>query len=76
MSNKHIPIGSLTGRLDELEAEKNKEIITVCRSGARAHTAAQILKQIGFTNVSVLDGGMIRWNELGLPISKKWKEET
>jgi glyoxylase-like metal-dependent hydrolase (beta-lactamase superfamily II)/rhodanese-related sulfurtransferase len=69
---KHIPIGSLTKRLGELEPEKDKKVVTVCRSGARAHTAAQILKQIGFSNVAVLDGGMLRWNELGLPVEKDW----
>lgn len=68
----HIPIGTLTAHLEELEPNKDKEIVTVCRSGARAHTAAQILKQIGFSKVTVLDGGMIRWKELGLPVEKEW----
>jgi glyoxylase-like metal-dependent hydrolase (beta-lactamase superfamily II)/rhodanese-related sulfurtransferase len=61
----HIPIGSLAHRLDELETAaggKNGEIITVCRSGARAFTAAQILGQAGFLRVVVLEGGMIAWN--------------
>jgi rhodanese-related sulfurtransferase len=58
----HIPIGSLSLRLGELEGYKGKEIITVCRSGARAHTAAQILSAAEFPRVSVLVGGMIAWN--------------
>ncbi|WP_455392539.1 MBL fold metallo-hydrolase [[Eubacterium] cellulosolvens] len=69
---KHISISSLTSRLNELETDKEKEIITVCRSGARAYTAAQIMKQVGFENVKVLDGGMLRWNELGLPVEREW----
>ena len=73
---KHIPIASLTGRLNELEQDKDKEIVTVCRSGSRAHTAAQIMKQVGFEHVKVLDGGMIRWNELGLPVSQEWMKDT
>lgn len=68
----HIPIGSLSARLVELETTKDKKIVTVCRSGARAHTAAQILKQVGFSKVSVLDGGMLRWNELRLPVQRDW----
>lgn len=59
----HIPIGSLAKRLSDLESEKDREIIIVCRSGARAHTAAQILSKAGFPNVSVLAGGMIAWNK-------------
>jgi sulfur dioxygenase len=58
----HIPIGALTHHLEELEKYRNTEIVTVCRSGARAHTAAQILKKAGFSKVSVLTGGMIQWN--------------
>ncbi len=70
---KHVPIGKLTAHLSELENYKNKELVMVCRSGARAHTAAQIMKQVGFQNVKVLAGGMLRWNELRLPIERQWK---
>ncbi|MBN1290881.1 MAG: MBL fold metallo-hydrolase [Candidatus Latescibacteria bacterium] len=59
----HIPIGSLAHRITEIENHKDREIITVCRSGARAFTAAQILTKAGFTKVSVLAGGMIGWNK-------------
>jgi sulfur dioxygenase len=55
----HVPIGSLAHRLQELQKYRNSEIVTICRSGARAYTAAQILKKAGFTAVSVLNGGMI-----------------
>jgi rhodanese-related sulfurtransferase len=47
---------------EELESSRNDEIITVCRSGARAHTAAQILKKAGFEKAHVLAGGMLVWN--------------
>ena len=58
----HIPIGSLAQRLGELEPYREREIVTVCRSGARAHTAAQILSTADFPRVSVMIGGMIAWN--------------
>jgi len=56
-----IPVGSLAGRLAELEGEKNREIIVHCRSGARSQKAAVILKNAGFTNVSNLTGGILAW---------------
>lgn len=40
---------------------KEKEIVTVCKGGGRAHTAAQILMQAGFTDVHVMMGGMLAW---------------
>jgi len=61
----HIPIGSLTGRLKELEDYKEDDIVVICRSGARAVTGAQILTKAGFKRVSVLEGGMISWRKSG-----------
>ena len=56
-----IPVGSLEGRIAELAAEKNSEIVVHCRSGARSQKAAVILKNAGFTNVSNLTGGILAW---------------
>lgn len=62
-NNIHVPIAQLASRIDELEQYKNQEIVTVCRSGGRAHTAAQILSMAGFPKVTVLAGGMLAWRE-------------
>ena len=56
-----IPVGSIEGRIGELVAQKNSEVIVHCRSGARSQKAALILKQAGFTNVSNLAGGILAW---------------
>lgn len=64
----HIPIADLSTRLTELEAHKEQEFVTVCRTGGRAHTAAQILRQAGFQRVYVLAGGMTHWKELGFAV--------
>lgn len=64
----HIPLGSLAKRLKDLDA--SRETITVCRSGARSMSAAQILQQAGFSQVKSMSGGMISWSRQGLPISK------
>jgi len=61
----HIPVGELATRLDELAPFNNKEIISVCRSGGRAATAARILTTAGFSHVRILEGGMIGWNAMG-----------
>lgn len=59
----NIPVGSLVSRLKELDDYKDKEIIVICRSGARATTGAQILIKSGFGNVLVLEGGMTSWRK-------------
>ncbi len=52
----NIPLGELRSRLDELP--RDREILTVCRSGQRAYYAARILVQNGF-DARVLSGGML-----------------
>ena len=58
-----IPVGEVERRVGELAAQKNREIIVHCRSGARSQKAALLLKQAGFTNVSNLAGGILAWAE-------------
>jgi sulfur dioxygenase len=57
----NIPVTELSRRLDELESFRDREIVAVCKSGGRAHTAAQILMQAGFPKVHVMVGGMMAW---------------
>jgi hydroxyacylglutathione hydrolase len=43
------------------------EIVFVCRSVARSGKATSIAQAKGFKNVYNMEGGMVLWNELGLP---------
>lgn len=61
---KLIPLGSLPGALNELEAFKEKEIVIHCRSGARSGNAKNFLAQMGYKNVRNLLGGVLRWIDL------------
>jgi glyoxylase-like metal-dependent hydrolase (beta-lactamase superfamily II)/rhodanese-related sulfurtransferase len=63
----HIPLGDLQDRVEELSASRDKVLISICRSGKRAATAANFLQESGFTNVLIMEGGMLRWREHGLP---------
>jgi molybdopterin/thiamine biosynthesis adenylyltransferase/rhodanese-related sulfurtransferase len=56
-----IPVGDLEKRVGELAAEKNRNIVVHCRSGARSQKAALILKNAGFTHVENLAGGILAW---------------
>ncbi|MDA8193591.1 MAG: rhodanese-like domain-containing protein [Thermaerobacter sp.] len=54
-----IPLNELGHRLHEVP--RDRPVVTVCRSGARSHTAARHLVQAGF-DVKNLQGGMLRWS--------------
>ena len=62
---KHIPLGELPGRLDELD--RDRIVVTVCRSGGRATKAADVLRESGRT-AEVMTGGITSWAEAGLPV--------
>lgn len=56
-----IPIGKLRERLHELPEDKNKEIITFCKISLRGYEAAVLLEAHGYTNVKILEGGIMAW---------------
>jgi len=68
---KHIPLGQLTGRLQELEKYKSKPILVTCRSGQRSARACGILKKAGFETVYNQAGGIIAWERANLPVTQK-----
>ena len=47
--------------------DRSRQIITTCPAGMNAARGAKLLKDMGFTNVSYMEGGMGAWNEAGLP---------
>ncbi len=62
-----IPLRELPRRMAELP--RDREIICVCRSGNRSHSATGQLKAAGY-NALNLQGGMINWSRHGLPVRK------
>lgn len=65
-----IPLKDLPARAHEIEASKDRPIVVVCRAGVRSTTAAAILTGLGFENVGNLKGGMLDWNDRGLPVKR------
>jgi len=63
-----IPLRMLASRAPELAVGKEAPIVVVCRSGVRSTTAAAILTGLGFEDVSNLKGGMLAWQDSGLPV--------
>lgn len=68
---KHIPLGQLSSRLNELEKYKGKPVVISCRSGHRSARACALLKKSGFENIHNLAGGIIAWEKANLPITTK-----
>ncbi|WP_321992389.1 FAD-dependent oxidoreductase [Marispirochaeta aestuarii] len=56
-----IPVGALRHRLNELPEDRNTEIITYCKISLRGYEAARTLIANGYTNVKVMEGGIMAW---------------
>jgi sulfur-carrier protein adenylyltransferase/sulfurtransferase len=58
-------------RIDELAPDTSQRLILYCRSGARSARAANLLKeQFGYDNVANVEGGILAWQEQGLPVEE------
>ena len=60
-----IPVDELGGRLSELEAYNDTEIIVYCGSGSRSLQASNILVSNGFTKIFNMLGGINAWIDAG-----------
>ncbi len=56
-----IPVGAIHGRLGELPKDKSTEIITYCKISLRGYEVARTLMANGYTNVKVMEGGIVAW---------------
>ena len=65
-----IPLKELPARVGELEPDKERNIIVICRAGVRSTTAAALLTGMGFEHVANLKGGMVEWDDQKLPVER------
>ena len=63
-----VVLNSIPAEIDQLP--KNQTIVFICRSGVRSSQAAAFALSKGFTDVYNMQGGMLAWNNLMLPIEK------
>ena len=79
----HIP-GSYNLPLDQLGAHRGvlgagtQPLVLVCRSGNRAREAQMLLHSAGRESVEILEGGLVGWEQAGLPVERgrqRWSME-
>ena len=65
-----VPLDALERRLPKLAGYVDRDVVVVCRAGARSATAGAILQCAGFRRVANLAGGMLAWSEAKLPVQR------
>ena len=58
--SRHIPLGQLPERHDELD--KEQEIVVICHHGMRSMQACVYLQHAGFIRLNNLKGGIDAWS--------------
>ena len=62
----NIPLFELEQHWSELP--KDRELVLVCESGERSLKATYYLQFQGFTRVSNMEGGLLKWMRKGFPV--------
>src|SRR3954451_21882985 len=65
---KLVPPGVLADEIGSAAPDKSARTILYCRSGNRSALAAAQLQQLGYENVASMSGGILQWQEQGLPV--------
>lgn len=63
-----VPLGTLEAASKAWT--RDEPLVMICRSGGRSGRAAEHLSAQGFTSVMNMVGGMLAWNDAGLPIAR------
>lgn len=61
----HIPLGELHLKVDEIP--RNADVYLLCHVGQRSAMATDFLRQLGYTRVWNIQGGIIGWARGGHP---------
>jgi len=64
----HICRGTLEMEVEHDHPDRATAMILYCSRGDRSVLAAATLRQLGYSNVASIDGGLHAWREKGLPV--------
>ena len=67
----HVPITELGARIDRLQLDRTRPVVAICRAAHRSIPAVRLLQQHGFRNACQLQGGMLAWRQVGLPVESE-----
>ena len=68
---KTIVRGFLELKIENLEPNRNRQIVVNCAGGNRSALAARALQDLGYKNVASLKGGYAAWQHAGYPIEQR-----
>lgn len=67
---RHVGRGVLERDIETLIPNKQSDIVLYCGGGYRSALAADSLRQMGYSNVTSMIGGIKAWRDAGHPMSQ------
>jgi sulfur-carrier protein adenylyltransferase/sulfurtransferase len=71
-----LPRAQVAQGIAQIAPDRNAEILTICAHGQRSLMAAQVLQQLGYSNVASVAGGTAEWAAEGLPMAETENEDN
>ncbi|MFX1671172.1 rhodanese-like domain-containing protein [Paraburkholderia sp. A2WS-5] len=68
---RHLEFGELQTKVAQFVKNKSNPVLLVCQTGQQSHKAQRLVKDAGFAEVHVLDGGVNAWQQAGMPVVKQ-----
>jgi rhodanese-related sulfurtransferase len=68
VGSTHLAKGIIERDIEATVPDKSTEVILYCGGGFRSALAADVLQQMGYTNVFSMAGGWKAWQDSGAPI--------
>ncbi|HVI02541.1 MAG TPA: molybdopterin-synthase adenylyltransferase MoeB [Enhygromyxa sp.] len=69
-SAEWIPRGFLELKIEDLVADREREIIVYCAGGTRSALGARSLSELGYRKVTSMAGGFRAWKNAGFPFER------
>jgi sulfur-carrier protein adenylyltransferase/sulfurtransferase len=63
-----VPPGLLQDEIESAVPDRSQRVLVYCRSGNRSAKAAEQMAELGYGNVANVGGGILAWQEQGLPV--------
>lgn len=65
---KHIPLADIAKRISSEVPNQQTAVYLHCKAGVRSLHAAQIISELGYTEIYSVDGGIMDWINAGNPV--------
>ena len=64
-----VPELTVADRIGEVVPDRSQRVVVYCRTDNRSARAADLLRDVGYEDVAYVRGGIVAWEEAGLPVA-------